>query len=192
MKKVSRKLLIIFVVIGLCILLGIYYLAMQRIKVSGYTLEYMNSDQIDHNVKSPTNIHVLLAKYGGSIKPKTISKFTYNFAYRVIPHYYDLIKQGKLKENDKFFYQLNKKMILAETGIDNYEDFKKLIQKIAGLNSNLEVESMIIPIDSVKTFYNDFGSQLKIKYQENDEITFDLQLGNRSNEEKTGIKLMIK
>lgn len=190
MKKFNKKLFIVIAIIVVLIFLGIYYLNTQKMKSVGYTLEYMNSDDITSATISPTNIHVVIAKYVGSVRPKTISKFSYNFAYEVIPSYIKLIKDKKIKENDKFFYINNKKLILKQTGIDNYEEFSSFIKKISVLNDNLEVENYIIPIDSINPFENSFEAKLNIKYKDNEEISFDLKIENNSSKEKTGIKIL--
>lgn len=186
----KKKLLKIIIIILLLILLGIFYLNTQKMKEVGLSLEYMNSNDITTSIISPTNIHVVLAKYKGNIKPKTISKFSYNLTYDVIPHYVKLIKEGKIKVDNRFFYFNNKNLILAQTGIENYEEFNEFIKKISILNENLEVESYIIPINSIKASTNTLEAQLNIKYKDNEEIIFNFKLGNSSNEKMTGIKIL--
>lgn len=190
MKKTYKIIYMVVMMIVLLIFLGILYLNTQKIKGFGLSLEYMNSDEISDSIKSPRNIHVVLAKYKGNIKPKTISKFSYNFAYNVIPNYVKLIKQGKMKVDDENFYSFNKKTILEQTGIDNYKEYNQFIKKISALNKDLEIESYTIPIDSITIVNNGLEAHLNIKYKENEEITFYLKIENSSNEEITGIKVL--
>lgn len=185
-----KKIYLIIIILILLIILGILFWNTQRMNELGLSLEYINSDEISEEIKSPTNIHVVLAKYKGKIKPKTISKFSYNFAYNIIPSYADLIKQGKIKIDDKLFYFVNKDLILAQTGIDNYDEFNELIKKISVLNGNLEVESYIIPISSVNPGMTELEAQLNIKYKDNEQISFYFKLGSVSDEEMTGIKIL--
>ncbi len=189
MNKIIKRIVIIIVVVILFIILSIYFLNTQKMENEGYTLSYMNSDDISSSTKSPTNIHVVLAKYIGDVKPKTISKFSYNFAYNIIPNYVKLIEQGKLKENDRFFYFNNKKLILIQTGIDNYDEFNNLIKKISVLSGELEIENVVIPIASIDTSKVEFESEINIKYKNNEELKFKLVIGKNSDNKMTGIKI---
>lgn len=184
-----KKAYCIFMIVLVIICLGIILINTQKIEKSGLSLEYMNSDEITEDIKSPTNIHVVLAKYKGEIKPKTISKFSYNLAYNIIPKYVGLLNEGKIKVNDKFHYLINKNIILYQTGIDSYEEYNQFLNKIANLSGNLEIEYYNIPINSINASANELVAKLNIKYKDNDEITFDFNLGSNSDKKYTGIKI---
>ncbi len=187
MKKIkinSKKILIIIFII-LCILLISLILVKSKIRTAEENFEYIYSDEMDENTFSPEMIHLVIAAYNGEENPKSITKSTYNLIVNLIPEY---LKKCVNEEQTLKYYEKNAKDIYLLLGIDNKEEFNNIIKEISKLSGDLKFESAKFDRTTIEKSNNSLKVVLKIKYVDQEEISLNVEIKNKSYLTKPTIK----
>lgn len=174
--NISNKKKIIIILIILMLVLLLLVILKSRIRTSQEMFEYIYSNDMDEETFSPEMIHIVIAAYEGDINPKAISKATYYMITNRIPEY---LKNCKDNQSLNKYFEKNAESIYLETGIENYDDFKRLIDEFRKLSGNLKLEYAKFDRDSIKVNKNNLEVILKIKYQEQDEISLNMKIKNK-------------
>lgn len=183
-KKINLKKLIIIMLILLTVLLTLMIL---RLKARTYkeTFNYIYSEDMDEGTFSPEMIHLVIAAYEGDENPKAITKATYNFITNLIPKY---LNECVRENNIESYFENNKEQIYLLTGINNKDDFNKLIQEIKKLSGDLQFEYAQFDRETIKKNNNNLTVELKIKYLNQEEISVNLKINNKVNSSNPTIK----
>lgn len=189
MKK--KKIIIIGVI--LLIILMIYLLSFvllkSRTRAPYENFKYIYSDEMDEGTFSPEMIHIVIALYEGNINPKAITKASYNLITQIIPTYLRICKDDKSIQE---YYENNSKQISLEIGITKEEDFKKFVDEIKKLSGNLKFEYAKFDRETIEINKNNLEVVLKIKYKEQEEISFNVRINNKETSSKSAIEFFKK
>lgn len=180
----KNKKIVISMLIVLTILIVILIVLINILRTPQETFEYIYSDEMDKGTFSPEMIHIVIAAYEGEVNPKAISKSTYYLITEIIPEYLNKCKDG---DTNKYFDKESNSIYLM-TGIKNKEDFKKFMDELKKLNGNLKFEYAKFDRESVKVNENDLEVVLKIKYQNQEEISVNMRIKNTESETRPSIE----
>lgn len=180
----KNKKIVISMLIVLTILIVILIVLINILRTPQETFEYIYSDEMDEGTFSPEMIHIVIAAYEGEVNPKAISKSTYYLITELIPEYLNKCKDG---DTNKYFDKESNSIYLM-TGIKNKEDFKKFMDELKKLNENLKFEYAKFDRESVKVNENDLEVVLKIKYQNQEEISVNMRIKNTESETRPSIE----
>ena len=177
MQDRKNKLIRLITILGILLLvLVLISIIITSDKKPEDVLAYINSDEMKDGVTSPDMIHIVLGLYKGELNPKALSKSTYIFISEIIPEYSSKLKNEKQVEK---YFDKNTERIKLELGITGKKDFKELVEKVQKLKGNLNLEYATFDKDSVKVNRNNTQADLKIKYYENPELTFNITIHNK-------------
>ena len=180
----KNKKIVISMLIVLTILIVILIVLINILRTPQETFEYIYSDEMDKGTFSPEMIHIVIAAYEGEVNPKAISKSTYYLITEIIPEYLNKCKDG---DTNKYFDKESNSIYLM-TGIKNKEDFKKFMDELKKINGNLKFEYAKFDRESVKVNENDLEVVLKIKYQNQEEISVNMRIKNTESETRPSIE----
>lgn len=173
MKRKFLKQIIWILLLIICLLL-VLVVKISNIRDSKESFEYIISDKMDEETVSPSMIHVVLGLYKGDVDPKAISKSTYYFVNTVIPKYYQ--KYSSIEKAESY-YDKYKEDIYLDTGIDNKEEFIKLINQINKIenskiiSSRFDKDYIIVTEDYLETI-------LYVKLENDKEVSFKVIINN--------------
>lgn len=183
-KKINPKKIILILLILIIVLLFLLLIRLKA-RTTKENFEYIYSDEMDENTFSPEMIHLVIAAYEGDVNPKAITKSTYNFITNLIPEY--LNKCVDENETQKYF-ERNKESIYLLLGIDNQEGFKNLIQEIKKLSGDLVFEYAKFDRETIKRNTNNLTVVLKIKYENQEEISVNVKIDNKISSSRPTIR----
>ncbi len=184
-KKIIGIIIVLIVLLLICLsVLGVIYLKRDR-----YSLSYINSNSdVAPDTKFADNVIVFFAGYSGKLYPETVYKSMYDTFNNVIPKLYGELK-SKSTEEVSGYYEKNNKYILEKLGIDNKEDFVKLISKLNEFQGNEVVyEKSSVDVNSINHFNNRSVMNVQVIYSPNNSINLKLTVKRYSSDERSPIK----
>lgn len=183
-KKINPKKIILILLILIIVFLSLILVRL-NVRTVGENFEYIYSDEMDKNTFSPEMIHLVIAAYEGDENPKAITKATYNLIVNLIPEY---VKKCVDESQTQKYYEKNKDTIYLLLGIDNQEEFNKLIKEVNKLSGDLEFESAKFDRETIEKNTNNLTVVLKIKYVNQEEISINVKIDNRTSSTRPTIK----
>lgn len=183
-KKLKISVFILLGIIGVfCIL--IIFLGIELTQNTGKeNYEYIISDEMKKETKSPEMIHVILSLYKGEVNPKFIAKSNYYFIDSVIPRYQ---KECKNLDKAQKYFSDNKEDIYYDTGIEEEQEFLDLIENINKLNKS-KIESSRFDKKDVIVSDKCLETKLYVKSKKDTEIKFKVTIDNKMNPNTPFIK----
>ena len=188
-KKFVRNL--IFVVLFIIIILIVILIIMIR---QYYTnedvvrLDYINSNKYkDEIIILPRNMNYFYKQYNGEVSRLTLEKSMYSFAHKIVPTYREIFAQQYRNELDSYFEQ-NKFAIGVDTGIDDYKEFKLLVDGILSLNDYLTVETYELSPSTPSKTSHYIITKMFIKYKGNERIIFKVKVSNEKLKNISSVK----
>ena len=176
-KRIIRNLII--VMLCMIMILGIVLLIIMRVHYSNEDvaeLRYINSDRVKGDyLMIPYNINMVYSAYSGDVSQVTIEKSIYYFANEVIPKYRKMFSLGSNEEVESYF-EHNKFSVGVDTGIDNIDEFKKIIGGICLLDNNLSIVTYELSDQKPSLTSENLITKLFIKYKNNKRIIFKVKV----------------
>lgn len=182
--KLKKKIVLIVLILLVIVLLTMIVLK-NKIRTPRENFQYIYSDEMDEGTFSPKMIHMVIAAYDGEINPKAITKSTYYIITQKIPEY---VMNCRDDDSLERYFKKNRESIYLETGIKDKENFKCFITELRKLSGNLEYEYAIFDRETIKVNKNSLDVLLKVKYKNNDEISFNVQIENKESINNPSIK----
>lgn len=181
LKKIIIILVFLVITVFNVILLNIN---ISQINTVQHDLEYINSDEVPEGIESPKFIGKTFSQYSGNIKAISISKACYMFATKILPEYRnECAKEEYITE----YYNKHAGNIFILTGIQNQEDFRRLIVEIKKLNKNLIFESYRFDLNNISINNDYIIAKLYIKYENCDEVMVNVKIYNQVYNDRTSI-----
>lgn len=141
--------------------------------------QYINDSKAWNEEEYPFAAYMLFMEYDGELKTDNVVKSMSYVANMVIPKYYLKLRNASEKEISKY-YSINSKAIRFDIGLEDEEDFKKLIKSVQNLKSDqLVFESYRINENKIVKFNRYIQTQLLIKYKDNEAIAFNIKVYNK-------------
>ena len=154
----------------------------QQKEIDNY-LNYINSDEIGNEVKSPDFIHVVLAAYDGDVNGKTIVKSISYFENNILP---EIQKKCGNKLLAGIYYSRHSNQLYKEYGITNKKEFNELVQKCKQIDMD-NIKSNEFNVDSIEVKDDSLNVELKIKDTSNNTAIFSVRILNKANADKTSV-----
>lgn len=127
------------------------------------------------------NSYKFFEKYYNKVSPKDVQENWDNFARKIIPKYNDNIKSED--EIEKYFKE-HSEQICLETGIDNYNDFYKLMISIIDSVDSKKLQLEKIGISEIVTNDENYTyAELNCQYKDNINMKFNMKVFNEKNNE---------
>ncbi len=180
LKKIVIVLMLLFLLLGIIITIYI-----NKIRTPKEMYSYIYSDEIDEGTFSPKMIHMVIVAYEGEVNPKAISKSTYYMITNRIPEYLNKCKDNK-SLND--YFEKNSNSIYLATGINNNEQFKKLLAELKKVSGKLKLDCAEFDRETIKVNKNNLEVVLKIKYEKQEEILLNMRISNKESVKKPAIE----
>ena len=160
----------IILVISLIIIMKVYYSNEDVAR-----LRYINSSKVNNDyLMIPYKMNMVYSAYSGEVLRVTIEKSVYHFAKEVVPNYREIFTTSNLKP--VIYFEQNKFAIGVDTGVDNSEDFKKMIEGICLLDNDLKIETYEFSDQRPSTTSSSLNTKLLIKYKNNKRIIFKVKI----------------
>lgn len=184
----SKKTTIIIAIVLLCIIsiISIYGTIIsnrQKKEVKNY-MNYINSDEVGSELKTPDLMHVVLAAYKGEAKGLTILKSVMYFKNNLIP---DIQKNCGNRLFANIYYRRHSKQLYNEFGINNKEEFYVLVDKCNQLGDVNKLKTIGFNTDSIKRVNDGLYVELKMKTDGNSEVTFNVRILNKVYSDKASV-----
>lgn len=146
------------------------------------------SNKVDE-VEYPYMAYTFFVNYNGEIETDDIVAYVYNVANNVIPNYYTNLKNSNTNEINTFF-ENNEKDIFDELGISDEKEFEDFILKLQQIDSE-ELIFKSYNVDEKSNKYTKSFSyfNLNIKYEDDNEITLNVTIRNKSSENNANLKV---
>ena len=123
----------------------------------------------------------------GEVSRLTLEKSMYSFAHKIVPTYREIFAQQYRNELDSYFEQ-NKFAIGVDTGIDDYKEFKLLVDGILSLNDYLTVETYELSPSTPSKTSHYIITKMFIKYKGNERIIFKVKVSNEKLKNISSVK----
>ena len=175
--------IILLILISLITAYNIILSKTQRTEVEKY-LNYINSDEIGEEVKTPKMMHVVLAAYKGNVKDLSIVKSITYFKTNIIPEIQDNTKNPISKS---MYYKWHKKQLKQQIGISNKHEYNQLVEKCNILTSVGNIDYMKFDTDTIKIDSNGLDVVLRVKCKDSAEVKFNVRILKKANESQTSI-----
>lgn len=147
-------------------------------------MKYVTSTEVDSDIKTPELMHIVLAAYKGDCGGLNIVKSINYFANNNVP---EINKKCGNKLSAKMYYNNNKYKLEKQIGITNFEDFYKLVERCKLSKKSNIVESLRVDVNSVERELNGVKARIYIKYNDSEEISFDIKILNDVFPDKTSV-----
>ena len=184
----SKKSIIIIAMVALCIitvisLYGIIISNKQKKEVQNY-LDYINSEEIGSELKTPDSMHVVLSAYKGELKGLTILKSIMYFKNNMIT---DIQKNCGNRLFAKIYYSRHSNQLYREFGINNKDEFYELVDKCNMLGDVENLEYVRFNTKSIVRASEGVFAELRMKERGNTEVIFNVGILNKTYSDKTSI-----
>ncbi|MBR3614243.1 MAG: hypothetical protein IKL55_03600 [Clostridia bacterium] len=194
MKKINsniKKIRKLIIILGILAIAGIVCMLILMNDPVQKRLNFIYNEKIgDTSEKSPINAYALFTEYDGRVDTATAYKAMHIFVDDIVEEYYLKIKEYNFdKAKTEQYYEKNAEDIKKELGVEDKEKFVQFIDNLKVLKGNeLILEKYTIVPESVRKLasYTEFA--LLIKYKDNEQIAYNLQLLNRPDITKSPIK----
>ena len=174
-KKIIRNLIIVLLcimtilAIALIVIMQLYYSNEDVAR-----LRYINSSKVENDyLMIPYKMNMVYSSYSGDVSRVTIEKSVYHFAKEVVPNYREIFSTNNKPE---VYFEQNKFAIGVDTGIDNVEEFKELIEGICLLDNDLKIVTYEFSNQQPGTTSSSLNTKLLIKYKSNKRIIFKVKI----------------
>ncbi len=147
-------------------------------------MNYVTSTEVDSDIKTPELMHIVLAAYKGNCEGLNIVKSINYIANNTIP---EINKKCGNKMSAKIYYNNNKYKIEKQTGIKSFDEFYKLVERCKVSKKSNTVESMRADVNSIERESNGVKARIYVKYNDSDEISFDIKILNDVFSDKTSV-----
>lgn len=184
-KKIIKISIIVLILISIIAIYNTIIHHNQNKKIEEF-MNYINSKDVDSGLQTPQFIHVVLATYKGKAEGLNITKSITYFINNTIP---EINKKCRNSISTKMYYNNHKIQIEKQLGIDNYNDFKQLAEKCRGLSNTSTVEYVKFSMDEIHRNSDNTEATLHLKYDSNDEISFDLTILNEVYSDRTSVNI---
>lgn len=186
MKKLIGMVLILAI---LGIILSSYLLFNPKIRAYRKLDEILIANEMKSGLAIPKELFELGAVYKGKLTTQNICKTYDNIVTKVIPKYYKKCKNMNDDELNKY-YQKNKDIIYIELGIEEFNEFNGLINRIINLQgTKLEYENCSLIADSIKEEDTGITVYISIKYKNNTDLILNSFVQNKVNKNASSIIL---
>ena len=175
--------MVLLVVITSISIYGTVVSKKQQKEIDNY-LNYVNSEDIGKEVKSPDFIHVVLAAYEGEVKGKTIVKSISYFENNIIS---EIQNKCKNKISAGIYYSQHSNQLYKEYGIANKKEFNSLVQKCKQLDDISNIKTVEFNVDSIDVKGDCLNVELKIKDTSNNSAIFSVKILNKTQTNKTSV-----
>ena len=177
--SIFKKIIIVAIIVIIIIILGIVGFLLSPYGKSVYLINYINDQTYDSEIKKVKNGYTVFSKYNGEVTSNTINKSINVFATSILPDY-------KSINNVQKYYNDNKDIILNLTGINNLEEFEKVVNKAKTI-TNFELNDYEFVDNTVETGSKGVISVLRITYK-NETVEFLAYVNNKMSNEKAPIE----
>lgn len=189
MKKDDKKATIkkmIFIAMGILLILviSLCMILFSKENIARRNISKINDLKKDYSdYIMPLNRLELTDAYTGVLSKETIYTLLYEFSLDTLP-----MLRNEAVENPEAFYKKNKEYIEIKTGIENFETFKALVEKIKTLPENLILSKTEIKSGSVRANLAGASGTLVIYYNDNaDSVEIQINVEKYENQERTSI-----
>ena len=138
------------------------------------TIKKVNEGYLEKGEIVPENYNFLVRLYDGVVDDTELYSKLYKVIYQNIPELIDNL-YGKSENEIIEFFNVNKQNVYETFGIDNSEEFIKLINKISNVK-DLEYSSSTLDVENLQDDNEYTTVDLKVKYSTGKEITLVLKL----------------
>ena len=149
-------------------------------------IEYVNSTEKGSELQTPELTHVVLAAYKGEASGLKIVKTIMYYANNNIP---EIHEKCSSKFSSKRYYKAHKIQIYKQLGIDNFDDFYVLAEKCMRIKNTGNIESIRFDYNSVKIEDDGVSAVLCIRYEDSDEVSFNVKILNSTSSNQTSINI---
>ncbi len=196
-KKFSFKKIIIPSIIVLMVLIGILFALNnnknKELETSDVEFKYLlkpeeEVEKLSDNIILANNSYKFFKNYYRKIDAKDIQENWDNFVRVVVPEYTQNISSSTELEE---YYNSKKEDILVATGINNINDFEKLIKKVTSNYTQELYELKSIEILEESQYANENKTtkcSMKAIYDDENEIEFDFYVYNEIDDNGVFIK----
>lgn len=175
--------IVLLSIISLYSIYGAIISIRQKKEVENY-MNYINSDEIGSELKTPDLMHVVLSAYKGEANGLKILKSVMYFKNNLIP---DIQKNCGNRLFAKIYYSRHSKQLYNEFGINNKEEFYALVDKCNQLGNVENLKTVRFDTDSIKRVSDGVYVELKMKADGNSEVTFNVGILNEVYSDKTSV-----
>lgn len=183
----SKKIISVFIVILIAItIIATYNTIIQRNQKKQIEkfMNYINSDEIGSELKTPKFMHVVLATYKGKVEDLAILKSIMYFNNNIIP---EIQQKCDNKIESKIYYKNHSLQISKQIGINNFDEFYEIVDKCNTLTENDEIEYIKFDIDSIKKDNKGLNVILFLKYNQSEEVSFNILILNNVYSNQTSV-----
>ncbi len=131
----------------------------------------------------------LIRNYNGDNK----ITYVYNGLYHLSTYIPNLQTELKNEEEEKIkkYFNRKKEYILQMTGIDNEDDFKKLVDYINNFESVDKLKNAEILEESFKNVPSNLEFQIKLNYENGESMNFKCNFKNRIDSNDNNVKFSV-
>lgn len=176
----KKKYIVLYISIILLILILIFNIYRIKNNKTPNIDEYVHVENTEFYEDKifPKNMSKIEIGYDGKKDLVELYKGIYKIAKIYIPKFNSIETQEQLQT----YYQKNSEQIIQDLGISKYEELEKLYEKVYMNKSSFEYISSEILVDTLKITSQKITFDLKIIFNENDEIIIDVDFPKNENE----------
>lgn len=147
-------------------------------------MNYINSDEIGSEIKTPKYMHVVLATYKGKVEDLSILKSIMYFTNNIIP---EIQQKCNNKLESRIYYKRHSLQISKQIGVNNIDDFYQIVYKCNMLTESDEIEYIKFDIDSIEKDKEGLRADLYLKYKQSEEVRFNIKILNNTYADQTSV-----
>ncbi len=148
----------------------------------------VDEEYLEKQMIIPEEYNFLVRLYEGNLNEKVFYSAIYKLVFEEIPEISNNLK-NKSAEEIESYYQNNKERIYSNLGIDNFEDYNKIVQEVSKLENTTYESSRFVSKSFASNEENDYSSlDLEINFENNSSITFKMYIINEFQDDKPKIK----
>lgn len=193
-KKIRSILLIVFAFLTaiLFLIIFMYYNLSQNSNDKDYenVVKKVNEQYKEQGKIVPENYNFLIRLYEGDVQSDEIYSKIYNLVYKVIPDIKNNL-ENLSNEEIKKYYEKNKEEIISVMGIDDFENYLLLVQKVCKLE-NIEYNNCEFDVKNYVYNENEDYSKVNLKIKFSSSISVELNIKNKVEENKESIVIVAK